>query len=124
MHENCNVTPISKLGKRTTSGLKQEEMAKVRAKNSTKSKSTRKFANSGQLDKVIKERRARQQKKSQIENRKALKKHAYGAKPATIKDNGIAVQDEDEDEDDDAVEVDLDARDGLGVGSDDDDDQV
>lgn len=97
-------------------------MAKVRAKNSTKSKSTRKFANSGQLDKVIKERRARQQKKSQIENRKALKKHAYGAKPSTSnsKKDNVAAQDDDEEDDEDA-EVDLEARDGLGVGSDDDD---
>lgn len=94
-------------------------MAKVRAKNSTKSKSTRKFANSGQLDKVIKERRARQQKKSQIDNRKALKTHAYGSKPSTTTStkNGVP-QDGDEDD----LEVDLEAHDGLGgAGSDDDD---
>lgn len=95
-------------------------MAKVRAKNSSKGKSTRKFAQSGQLDKVIKERRARQQKKSQIENRKALKTHAYGAKPAAAAGSSSrngAAGDGDEDEED--AEVDLDG--GLPGGSDDDD---
>lgn len=93
-------------------------MAKVRAKNSTKSKSTRKFANSGQLDTVIKARRARQQKQHQIDNRKALKTHAYGAKPSTSTGKtSNAVNGEEED-----VEVDLEAHDGLGGASDDDGD--
>lgn len=89
-------------------------MAKVRAKNSSKAKSTRKFAQSGQLDKVIKERRARQQKKSKIENRKALKGRSGSARagqnaPSGKKNADDAVEDEDdedvggfeEDEDDD-----------------------
>lgn len=93
-------------------------MAKVRAKNSSKAKSTRKFAQSGQLDKQIKERRARQQKKSQIDNRKALKARAgYGAKSAAAGDDkvkhkkgagGAAVDGEDEDYDDEDIEEDED----------------
>jgi hypothetical protein len=54
----------------------------ARAGHSSKGKSTRKFASSGALDKTIKERRARQQKKSQIENRQALKGLGRGGKPS------------------------------------------
>lgn len=97
-------------------------LAMARASNSSKGKSTKKFAQRGHLDRAIKERRARQQKKSQIENRKALKSHSAGrGKPAPGKtSNGATIGDDDEDEDEE--DAGLAAAAGLdGADSDNDD---